>query len=85
MYPVSRIETILKKLQSRLPALSEAERCMQRELREMEDKVRQYKGSIGQVGYRAAGGGGDCTMEPFLKTPPEIGPPQNYYTVVPMI
>ena len=42
---------------------------MQRELREMEDKVRQYKGSIGQVRYRAAGGGRGGTVQwnPSLK------------------
>ncbi len=44
-----RIETLLKKLQSRIPVVSEAEQEMHRELKNMADSLQHYTNSIQQV------------------------------------
>ncbi len=46
----SRIETVLKKLQARIPVVSEAEKDMHKELKKMEEKLKHYKNTIQQVG-----------------------------------
>ena len=44
-----RVETVAKKIQRRLPVLSDAERKMKNELKSMEDKIKDFRISIQQV------------------------------------
>ena len=44
-----RIETVLKKLQSRIPVVSEAEKDMHKELKKMEENLKHCKNAIQQV------------------------------------
>ncbi|VDI27608.1 uncharacterized protein MGAL_10B067716 [Mytilus galloprovincialis] len=46
---LKRIESIMRKLQARLPVLSEAERTMKRELETMHDKLESYKTNLQQL------------------------------------
>ena len=46
---LDRIETVLKKLQSRVPLVSEAERNMHKELLAMEEQLQMSTASIQQV------------------------------------
>ncbi len=51
VYILFRIETVLKKLQSRIPVVSEAEKDMHKELKKMDEKLKHYKNTIQQVKY----------------------------------
>ena len=44
-----RVESILRKFQSRLPVLSDGERDMQKELKSMEGQMKHFKNSLEQV------------------------------------
>ena len=45
----SRIEAIMRKMQSRVPFLSEPERNMKRELESMDEKLETYQRNLEQV------------------------------------
>ena len=44
-----RIEEVMRRLQERMPSMSEAERGMKRDLEAMEEKLEVYKRSVKQV------------------------------------
>lgn len=44
-----RIEAVLKKLQTKIPVISEAEKDMHKELKKMEESLKHYKNAIQQV------------------------------------
>ena len=46
---VYRLEMVLKKLQAKLPVLSDAEKNMQKELKAIQEKLDGFKTSISQV------------------------------------
>ncbi|CAH1800974.1 unnamed protein product [Owenia fusiformis] len=46
---VSRVDNILRKVQLKLPVLSDAERTMQRDLKTMDTKLKHFKNSIEQI------------------------------------